>query len=147
MHLFFSGFSDVNNNSWTIQDALNDSLRLKYHQLHLSSLLKATRWISIYIHAYIYIYIYIYKPIWEKIQLESKLNFNWNLILCYVSHQNFLIFVSSELIQCKIQGVQYKWTIRNSIVYLIIFLKEKWYVHNIFTINPKWQVVVIGCYC
>ena len=129
MHLFFSGFSDVNNNSWTIQDALNDSLRLKYHQLHLSSLLKATRWISIYIHAYIY----IYKPIWEKIQLESKLNFNWNLILCYVSHQNFLIFVLSELIQCKIQGVQYKWTIRNSIVYLIIFLKEKWYVHNIFT--------------
>ncbi|XP_050284263.1 beta-glucosidase 17-like isoform X2 [Quercus robur] len=38
-----NGFSDVNNNSWTIQDALNDSLRLKYHQLHLSSLLKATR--------------------------------------------------------------------------------------------------------
>ncbi|KAL4601263.1 hypothetical protein ACB092_11G259100 [Castanea dentata] len=38
-----NGFSDVNNNSWTIQDALNDSLRLKYHQLHLSSLLKTTR--------------------------------------------------------------------------------------------------------
>ena len=34
MHLFFSGFSDVNNNSLPIQDALNDSLRLKYHQLH-----------------------------------------------------------------------------------------------------------------
>ena len=121
MHLFFSGFSDVNNNSWTIQDALNDSLRLKYHQLHLSSLLKATRWISIYIHAYIY----IYKPIWEKIQLESKLNFNWNLILRYVSHQNFLIFVSSELIQCKIQEVQYKWTIWNSIVYWSNYISKR----------------------
>ena len=26
------------------------------------------------------------------------------------------------------------------------FYLEKCYVHNIFTTNPKWQVV-IGCYC
>ena len=25
-------------------------------------------------------------------------------------------------------------------------LKEKWHVYNIFTTNPKWQVVT-GCYC
>uniref|UniRef100_A0A7N2R293 Uncharacterized protein n=1 Tax=Quercus lobata TaxID=97700 RepID=A0A7N2R293_QUELO len=42
-HVNLTRFSDVNNNSWTIQDALNDRLRLKYHQLHLSSRLKATR--------------------------------------------------------------------------------------------------------
>ena len=23
---------------------------------------------------------------------------------------------------------------------------EKWYVHNIFTTNPKWQIIT-GCYC
>ena len=27
-----------------------------------------------------------------------------------------------------------------------LFLKEKWYVYNNFTTNPKWQVVT-GYYC
>ncbi|KAB1224903.1 Beta-glucosidase 29 [Morella rubra] len=41
--LDFLGFSDVNNSSLPIQVFLSDSMRVKYHRLHLSSLLKTIR--------------------------------------------------------------------------------------------------------
>ncbi|KAL5762792.1 hypothetical protein ACOSP7_019056 [Xanthoceras sorbifolium] len=38
-----NGIGDVNSSSWPINKALNDSLRIKYHSLHLSYLLEAIR--------------------------------------------------------------------------------------------------------
>ena len=31
-------------------------------------------------------------------------------------------------------------------IYIYIYIYEKWYVYNIFTTNPKWQIVT-NCYC
>ncbi|XP_031255939.1 beta-glucosidase 17-like isoform X3 [Pistacia vera] len=36
-----NGLADANSSSWTVNKATNDILRIKYHRLHLSSLLKA----------------------------------------------------------------------------------------------------------
>ncbi|KAL5760546.1 hypothetical protein ACOSQ2_019384 [Xanthoceras sorbifolium] len=38
-----NGMGDVNTSSWPINKALNDSLRIKYHSLHLSYILEAIR--------------------------------------------------------------------------------------------------------
>ncbi|TXG55762.1 hypothetical protein EZV62_017075 [Acer yangbiense] len=38
-----NGLGDVNSTSWPINKAINDSLRIKYHSLHLSSLLRTIK--------------------------------------------------------------------------------------------------------
>ena len=42
----------------------------------------------------------------EKIKLESKFNFNWSLIVRYVYHLIFKIFVPSELLSVKIEKLK-----------------------------------------
>lgn len=36
--------ADANSSSWLVNEATNDTLRMKYHRLHLSYLLKAIEW-------------------------------------------------------------------------------------------------------
>ncbi|GMY22300.1 beta-glucosidase 17-like isoform X1 [Fagus crenata] len=76
-----NGFSDVNNNSLPIQDALNDSLRLKYHQLHLSSLIKAIK-AGINVKGY-YVWSFLDDFEWE-------FGYTYRLGINYVDYKNGL---------------------------------------------------------
>ncbi|GMY22302.1 beta-glucosidase 17-like isoform X3 [Fagus crenata] len=76
-----NGFSDVNNNSLPIQDALNDSLRLKYHQLYLSSLIKAIK-AGINVKGY-YVWSFLDDFEWE-------FGYTYRLGINYVDYKNGL---------------------------------------------------------
>ncbi|GMY22309.1 beta-glucosidase 17-like isoform X8 [Fagus crenata] len=76
-----NGFSDVNNNSLPIQDALNDSLRLKYHQLHLSSLIKVIK-AGINVKGY-YVWSFLDDFEWE-------FGYTYRLGINYVDYKNGL---------------------------------------------------------